>query len=413
MDFLRRHMFLIICGVVAASGLTLGAIGLKGMPEVQAEMDKAESVFRSLAGFRSSPVNKGRIEAESQRIDEIMADRMKVFNKAKTLYGYEPLVNDVFPDGEALRRVNFRTEYRARMNGLFDLLNAGSPATAAESRNWDDVIENEREEMRAIGEDPDALTGPEYTPAGVLTVVGAQRNASARAHMAAAQRIYCYGIHFDEAKPPGRTSSLAFSEPLADTTSAEPPFPDEVWWAQVGYWIQKDVVQAIKSVNDEAAEEARKQDIEPWVGIMPVKEVISIRFSESYVPQDGDEYDGDPAGGFGEAIPPGTPETVFTHSGSNSWYEIVQFTLKLVMDQRDILRLVDWICKDSFHTLLRVAYKRVEPNRKMIGKIYGSEPTVNVVMDFETMMLGELFRPLMPDIVCEDFEIDCSERDEP
>ena len=83
------------------------------------------------------------------------------------------------------------------------------------------------------------------------------------------------------------------------------------------------------------------------------------------------------------------------------------------MDQRDILRLVDWICKDSFHTLLRVAYKRVEPNRRMIGKIYGSEPTVNVVMDFETMMLGELFRPLMPDIVCEDFEIDCSERDEP
>ena len=38
MDFLRRHMFFIICGVVAASGLALGGLGLQGMPKVREEI---------------------------------------------------------------------------------------------------------------------------------------------------------------------------------------------------------------------------------------------------------------------------------------------------------------------------------------------------------------------------------------
>ena len=71
------------------------------------------------------------------------------------------------------------------------------------------------------------------------------------------------------------------------------------------------------------------------------------------------------------------------------------------MDQRDIPRLINELTADSFHTLLRVAYQAVPVNRDMVGKIYGSEPAVIVVMDFETVMLGEVFRPLMPPVVCE------------
>ena len=90
----------------------------------------------------------------------------------------------------------------------------------------------------------------------------------------------------------------------------------------------------------------------------------------------------------------------------------MQFSVKLIMDQRDIPRLIDRLSKNSFHTPLRVAYRAVAPNRKMVGKIYGAEPTVNVVIDFETIMLGEVFRRLMPDEVCEYYEIRCPEREE-
>jgi hypothetical protein len=83
------------------------------------------------------------------------------------------------------------------------------------------------------------------------------------------------------------------------------------------------------------------------------------------------------------------------------------------MDQRDIPRLVNRICKNRFHTLLRIAYEAVPPNRRMRGKIYGAEPTVNVVMDFETIMLGKVFRGLIPPEVCEFYEIDCPETEAP
>jgi len=47
----------------------------------------------------------------------------------------------------------------------------------------------------------------------------------------------------------------------------------------------------------------------------------------------------------------------------------------------------------------------------MMGKVYGGEPTVLVVMDFETVMLGSVFRPWMPTEVCDQYDwIKCPER---
>ena len=130
------------------------------------------------------------------------------------------------------------------------------------------------------------------------------------------------------------------------------------------------------------------------------------------MPREGDEVFGNQPGGYEAALPPGTPETVFTHSGANESYDVVQFTVKLIADQRRIPSLIDRLCKNSFHTLLRVSYEAVPPNRRMGGKIYGSQPTVNVLLDFETILLGEVFRRLVPPSVIEFYEIQCREADE-
>lgn len=407
MDFLRRHVFYIVCGVAVASGLALGGLGLQGMPAVGEEMEKVKRLYNDLNSLSKSPVNKGRIEAEKKRIDEINEDRDRVFDNATSLYGYEPLIEKVFPAGENVARLKFRLAYTQAMDELFAKLQSGSPANATKIRLQKGRIDDERAEMRANGQDPDAITEPDFTAGGVLTVSGAKRNATARAHLAAAQRLRCYAVHFADTKPPTRYSSLDFPVAMQGTSATEELFLDELWWAQVGYWIQKDVIEAIVAINEEAAVEASREGLESSVGVMPVKDVLSIRLSEEYIPQDGDEFYGDRHGGFAPVLPPGTPETVFTHSGSNDWYEVVQYTVKLVMDQRDIPKLIDRLCKNKFHTLLRLSYEIVPPNRRMIGKIYGAEPTVNVLMDFETIMLGEVFREWMPSEICETYEIDC------
>ena len=249
------------------------------------------------------------------------------------------------------------------------------------------------------------------TPAGVLTKVGARSDPVARAHIAAAQRILCYAVHFAEERLPDRPASLDFEPGMVDTGSAEPPSLEDVWRAQIGYWIQKDVVGAIAALNNEAAEEASKQGVSPWVGIMPIKDVISVRVLPDYVMSDSEGSAPALPGGYAAAYPPGGPGDVFTERASGPKYEVVQFTLKLVMDQRDLPQLINRLSKNSFYTLLGLSYEAVPVNRRMVGKVYGEEPAVNVVMDFEAIMLGDVFRELMPQEVCEYYEINCPERE--
>lgn len=414
MDFLRRNLFLILCGVGAVVGIGLGVTGLRAMPNVVKEMEAAAGVHRSLEGLQ--PINRRSIDAELQRIEANQQDHAKILELAKQLYRYEPLIPKLFPGASAEKRIEFRTKYGEAMTSLLDSLHWGGPPAPSDIAAMKDKIENEKAAQRQFGSEPTASPGSGatgtagmLTPAEVLTKLGAKNDPTARASIAAAQRIYCYAVGFFDDKPPERVSSLEFWPRMKDTGTVEAPETDDVWRAQLSYWIQKDVVEAIVAVNDEAAKAAEEAKEDQWVGIMPVKDVVSIRVSD-YVPPKGELFAVSQPVGYTAAIPPGTAETVFTGTASGDSFEVVQFTVKLIMDQRDIPLLVERLCNNSFRTLLRVSYKSVPANKAMTGKVYGSEPTVLAVMDFETVLLGSVFRPLMPTEVCEKYDwIKCPE----
>lgn len=425
MNFLRRQAFYIVCGVAAAAGVALGVTGLRAMPRVVEDMKASESLFNELGALSASPVNQSAIDAERDRIEKTLADHERILAKTGELNRYQPLAPDTFPNGNDQTRREFQRRYGDAMPKLFASLHAGQPATKVQIDEMKDKVADEQ--LAPTSELDAAIAGPERTGSGVLTRVGARKDPVARAHMAAAQKIYCYATPFARAKDaPARgrgrasakqVSSLDFDSMMIDVGAVDAPLPEDVWRAQVGYWIQKDVVDAIAAINGERADEVRAQNQAVWVGIMPVKEVISIRVAGDYVLPDGERYGGAEPGGFAEALPPSSVVTAFTQSASSDLFEVKQFSLKLIMDQRDIPRLIDRLCNGTFHTLLRVAYKAVPPNKDMKGKIYGFAPVVNVVMDFETVMLGNVFRPLMPQTVCqqladEGYGIECPETGE-
>ena len=408
MDFLQRNLFMIVAAVAGLGGIALAMTGLSAMPSVGEELEKGKKLYDDLANLQNRPVNQRSIEIEQDRIDATRRDRESVFADAKVLTDYQPLVPDVFPNGDDNDLREFRKQYGLAMDKLLEPLIAGQPATDVEIDAMRDKIIDEQYRAREKGLDSgetarSAVTeGPARTRAGVLTASGARNDPAARAHIAASRKIYCYVTDYRAAKPPRTIASMDFHAELIDTGTVDAPFPEDVWAAQVGYWIQKDVIDAIVKVNDEAAQQAKERGEERWVGMMPVKEIVSIRVSENYVlPDDDMEYDGATAAGFAAALPPGTATKVYTMNASRDTYEVMQFSVKLVMDQRDTFRLIEKLTSNSFHTLLRIGYSSLPPNRDMQGKIYGSEPTVLAVMDFETVMLGEVFRPLMPPVVCE------------
>jgi len=407
MDFLQRHAFYLVCGLVGAGGIALAVTGVSAMPKVKQRMEESKRLYDQLSSIQAQPVNQRCIDVENQRINLTKTDRAKVVEHIKEkVYRYSPLIDGVFPEGSDEARRRFRSAYEKAMWKLFDTLRSGMTAGEAELKIMKDKIENEKALAKDSGRDF-AASGPPRTPAGFLTEAGIRLDPVARANVAVAQRIYCYAIPFLLPAGLSATPSLDFHPAMRDTGTMDAPYPEEVWRAQVGYWIQKDVVDAIVAVNEGAAAEALQRGENIWVGVIPVKDVISIRVSD-YVVEDEAEFVGASPGGYELALPCATANTVFTGSLSGELYDVVQFTLKLVMDQRDIPRLVERLSQSTFHTPLRVAHVHVVPSRDMNGKIYGSEPAVNVVMDFETIMLAEVFRPWMPEVVCERYEFDCA-----
>jgi hypothetical protein len=403
-DLLRRHLFFIVCGFVGAAGIALAVTGWGATPKVRTAVDEAKQLYDQLGTIK--PVNRRSVEASKQRIAKIVEDRNAIIEQCKSLYRYPPLVPDVFPNGNPESRRRFLKVYNEEMRKLMDLLHWGRPASDSDFEAMKNRIEEEAFRRKQLG-GADPTAGPEATPAGVLTEAGIRKDPQARAHLAAAQRIYCYAVDFDQAKPPEIVSSLFLDPAMKETGKAEPPDLVPIWRAQVGYWIQKDIVEAIAALNEEAAAAARERDQDRWVGIMPVKEVISIRPARQYVKPSNDKYVGMPPGGYTEAQPPAAQKTAFTQAASNEFFEVTQVSVKLIMDQRDIPALIEKICAGGFYIPLRVAYRAVEPNRTMKGKIYGSEPAVNVVMDFEVVMVGEFFRKVMPPAACQEFGIPC------
>lgn len=448
MDMLRRNVFWIVCGVVAAAGVGLAVTGLRAMPTVKAEMEGAASVYRSLDGLQSQPLNEQAIEAQRERIEEIQADYEKVKERAFAISQYVPLLaggvsQDEFrktcladpaiqrefpvdeakqrsacdqkwfdkialPEGTPLQRIEFRKAYTQAMNDLYSRLRCGGLPGPTMIKTMQDRRANEL----ASGSTATAA-GEARTPAGVLTAAGLRDDAASRAAIANARSFFNYCTPLAEEKS-DYVPSLQFLAAMRETETVEAPEPFDVWLAQVGYWIQKDVVDAIVAVNELAVQEARAAGLDPWVGTMAVKDVISIRLgTQFYVPQEGGLFLVAKPGDYSVAVPPGSGESVFTGSRSNAQYDVIQFTVKLVMDQRDIPLLAEKLTNNRFHTLLRVSYVAVPPNRELKGRIYGPEPAVNVVLDFETAMLGEVFRPMMPQAVCEQFAIPCPPRPQP
>ncbi len=415
MDFLKRHLFFILCAATAAAGVALAVTGLGAMPKVADELEKAKLVYDGLANLQSRPVGAAMIEAQQARIDEIKRDSELALNTAKELYGYQPLVEGILPDGDNERRIQFRTSYAAAMQALFASLRSGEPPTPVDVEAMAQRREMEVFRETQLGLDSDSApaardaTGPIYTAAGVLTKAGALDSAEARASIVKALGIYCYANPLDVKPPAG--PSLQLHSAMRDSAQVVTPALADVWWAQIQYWLQKDVVEAVNSVNDEAAEQAKQRGEDRWVGIMPVKEVVAVRIYDAYIIEDDEIYAGSSGGGYAAPVPCGTANTAFTKSTSSSSYDVLQFSLRLIMDQRDVLRFVDRLTKDKFHTLLRMSYDAVPANRSMIGKIYGSEPTVNVVMDFETILIPSVFLPLVPEEVCDEYDhLNCPER---
>ncbi len=384
MEVIQKHMFFILCGVIALAGIGLGGWGLSKMSAIDAMMDDAVSLHSQLQGAR--PRNLAGIAAEQGRVEQVKKSYEEVLKLTDEHAGHKPLLEGFFPDPDYETQFEFPRAYREALDGLYRRLRAGSVPTDAEVHDAEESIRDEEHAQAnaAFGVDPGEAQqygtgvppeGEQTNASGLITTAEAQKNPYVRASIAKARRIYCYAAPPSDEKTPFSVISEVYDPP-----SGRAPSPLDCWEAQLQLWVQQDVVESLARVNERAARDLPPEN--QWVGYLPVKRVLEIFVNPRYV-----------------GTPDGPPQESFTGNTSGPEYEVLYFTLKLVVDACELNTVIAEVCNNSYTTLYRLDYQVEPPNLRMEDYIYGSAPVVRAEMNFERILYSKRYLSLMPDVV--------------
>jgi hypothetical protein len=388
-DAIKRYGIEIACGAGALLGVLLIVLGLGRMQAVNTELESAVRVKDDITNMaRGQVINQKAVDQSAKLIADITLGFDQVMAYVRERNAYTPLVPGAFPGGtreDVTNAIKFRTAFNQLPDEWLKQLNAGAEPSAAEIQAEKDRMAAERQQ--SAGADRGGLMGqgPEPKDTGLTAEQGAAlRNA---------RKIYCYAtldaFQVSAVSQPGG--------PMEER--GPPPSVREMWHAQLESWVQQSVVDAIADVNGDAAKKLEERGAAPWVGNLPIKELRSVQTTQYYV-KEGLEAAKDQAPAEKDRVyPPGTVSAAFTERQSGELYELMQFTVQLVVDARELSGVLAGLCEHRFHVPLRVQYEAVAPNFAMEGKIYGEAPVVLLTVDFETVFFSDLYLPLMPDEV--------------
>lgn len=435
MQFVKNHLISLAAGVVGLIALAVAALGMMS-GAVSEEMKKHVQSASEIESLKGGAQNQTTIDAEKARGDEFKKESDRLAREVDRINKREPLMKGVFPkpDTQAMS-VDFKLAYQTAMRRLPIRLNAGAPPNEGEiADEVQNVEELKRAEMektveggetkesieralqppaaaaqppppaggrfsrgggfpRGEGEELEGLAGGRgglgrgmmeqtmgYVPSG-----DPKYDAKFRAIVNKARNILCY------AHP-------EFSFHISPIVKDSQPRAAEMWFAQVGLWIQEDVANAIADLNKTAA--AGVKDGDPCVEHTPVKRIESLRVLGYQVKNNLLPFklaSGEAAtSGMGSGPDTFRPAT-FTGQSSNEQFDVVRFMLVAIVDQRKVLDLIDRICKQNFYKCVEVKYELVPAEQGLgDGYMYGTAPCVRVTLNFEGYMARDLYKGLMP-----------------
>lgn len=423
LQFMKTHMITLICGVVGVVAIVLGILGMfQSDVQKELESEKARTSVSQMAGLRSSPKSEEIIARERARGEELKKQFGETVAVARQINKREPLMAGVFPKPERRATpLKFKETYSEEVKKLPGLLGAeelpGPDEIAEEQQNVDEEIQTEKERKEETKVDGDgrtpAVAAEPEAPSGQMAVFAEGGGEGPRSPRGA--------------RGGGRGMGMAMASPSAPTTeprynamyrafvtkaksircyidsttfhisairdSNDEPRSDEMWYAQVGLWIQEDVCNAIAALNKQFADSVKEGDI--FVEQMPVKRLVSVVVN-GYV------IEGNQVVPFSGASAGDTQQTKATFTGrvSNDLYDVVRYSVSVVVDQRETLRLIDFLTRANFSKCVSVSYQIVDQEaERATGYFYGTAPVIRATMMFETYMLRELFDELKPEEV--------------
>ena len=407
MAFIKTHLISLLSGVAALAFITVALLGMMS-DNVVKKMEGRSGIGRQFRSLKSTAKNQACIDAEKsrgQRFEQEFNDTQAVTQRINER---QPLLEGVFPTIEREKAAyDFRDKYRRAIRQLprGSLVGGDLPTEFEIQEARNDIAElleqeaQKRLEGGAVAPSVDTLLpgrGRRGTFAGPAVKSVAQSgsknvdpkydvNMRARVTKARGIRCYCSSEESD--------SATFHISPIWNPELK--PSAEEMWYAQVGLWIQQDVVAAVAELNEEASRRLKKPE-QVYVENMPVKRIKSIRVM-GYWTEDGPLLFGSVgrSAGSGDAS---LIKDTFTGRKSDRQFDVVRFRVTAVVDQRELLKLVDQVTKKNFYQLVGLKFSTITPEDKgyQDGYLYGAAPVVQATMDFEGYMARSVFEKLFP-----------------
>lgn len=196
--------------------------------------------------------------------------------------------------------------------------------------------------------------------------------------------------------------------PIGLPSSVEKPRIEDLWAAQVSLWVEQDVAQALRQTNEEAIRDRNIPVEDRWVANLPVKHLVWLRVSDYLIAQSESRggYSGPPMRrGVGSTMMTGGLQfgdqaIAFTDRTRTDDYDVVHFAMNVVVDARDLPRLLLALCRQNFITPIQVQYRAVDSAAAAkSGYLYGAAPVLNVDIVCEALFFRSNYEPMMPQIV--------------
>jgi len=426
MDTVKKNMWSIVCGVVAVLAVASTYYPLSGkLVELNDKLNGSAAEERKFKQLITLNPNMPVIDPKTSEVKPLgMFPTDRVIEKGRQVVG------KVHTESEKLQQKAMEMNKREPLvpNALST---PREPWLSAFKQQYYEGLDQMRKEMDAttvpteieIREKIDQVWKDDYEPN--ISKVGdvAQNEAPLRAQFEERKKELPKEMRWERAKQhvmyvnpekpgavqgtsSGMTPSFDYHPGIPTPDSKDLPNVIDIWSAQLGYWIQEDVVKAIIQTNKGA------KSVDEAI----VKRLIRTDIKKEYLTDTGPVQ-------IATAMNPGNivvvvnaagqtptdsagPRKVFGYSATgrvcNPSYDVMHFTVTIDADAQRFQTFINNLTRSKFITVLRINMRGVDRERIQQTSFYyySKQPVVRMEIKAETIFFrswtADPQHPLMP-----------------
>ena len=324
MDFIKKYLFFIVPVAVTLVAVMFLMVNLLMAQSLREQMEESVSMGRRITSYKDQKISSSQWKLERQYQQAHGRDANEISAGAKESSQRELLSYKIFPEPkETSAQIfhNFGENYRQAMEGLIGSIGALDCPTDAELKSLSLIqpakgIERTVTRGGPVARDRGRTGRGDETGDAIVEIIRKQR----------AETIPVYGN-------PVQLSGYKFWEEF--NYAGRQDAVEKCWYSQLGFWIQKDIIDTIKAMNADSGS----------VFSSPVKRILGVSFlgpvtDAPPVKENMPKYVSSPEEGL---------TTPWTGRMCNDSVDIVHFSLSVVIDSKKVLGFMRELCREKEH----------------------------------------------------------------